>query len=91
VIRMCVCEQDGSRRNRAEPSQPVRPAIDHDTRIATVNEQRAMTSVPARTDLNFPASAEEGQLNCPNVRFHTDLRPRSGLPTEVRLQPSCGL
>src|SRR6516162_3665993 len=72
MIGMCVCEYDRSWRNRAEPSQPIRPTIDHDTRMAIMNEQRAMASVPARTDLDFTTSAEEGQLNCPNVRFHVD-------------------
>jgi hypothetical protein len=37
-----------------------------------------MASMPARTDLDFAASAEEGQLNCPNVRFHTDPRAAFG-------------
>src|SRR6516164_7359576 len=72
MIGMCVSEYDRSWCNRAELSQPVRAAIDHDTRILIVNEQRAMASVPARTDLDFTTSAEEGQLNCPNVRFHID-------------------
>ena len=44
---MCVCEYDLSRCNRAEPPQPVRPAIDHDTRMAIMNEQRAMALMSA--------------------------------------------
>jgi hypothetical protein len=47
-----------------------------------------MASMPAQTDLDFAASAEEGQLNCPTFAFTPILAPLSGLSTELRLQPS---
>ena len=43
-----------------------------------------MASVPARTDLDFTASAQEGQLNCPNVRFHVD--PQAALGSHDGVQ-----
>ena len=60
MIGMCMCEYDRSRRDRAEPPQPVRPTVDHDTSVVVVNEQRAVASVPPGTELDFTPSAEEG-------------------------------
>jgi len=55
-----MCEYDRSRRDRAEPPQPVRPTVNHDTGVVVVNEQRAVASVPPGTELDFTPSAEEG-------------------------------
>lgn len=67
-----MCEYDRSRRDRAEPPQPVRPTVDHDTGVVVVNEQRAVTSMPARTELDFTPRAEEGQLNRTSACSHID-------------------
>src|SRR6516225_8784573 len=67
MIGMCVSEYDRSWCNRAELSQPVRAAIDHDTRILIVNKQRAMASVPKPARLRFLTSFEEAQHTWPNV------------------------
>jgi hypothetical protein len=82
---MGMRQHDCGRCDRTEPVEPVRSAINHDTGIVLTNKQSAVTSVPARTDLSFPARAKKRQLHtgrgrlyfCPNSNRGADACLRS--------------
>jgi hypothetical protein len=80
MIGMRVREYHRGRRYRAKPTQPVHPAVDHDARIAGANEHRAVAPMPARANLDFTASAKEGQLDCTAVSRHIDPQTEFKVP-----------
>jgi len=63
VIGMSMGKQDRRLRNPSELSKPVCTAIDHDTRIAMLDEERAMISMPAGARLYASSGPEKGQLH----------------------------
>jgi len=81
VVEMGVREYDCCWRNDAEPAEPIRPTIDHDTGSVVPNKEGAVPPVPARADLDFAARAEKRQLHglqWSPFRSQSAYRPISG-------------
>ena len=63
MIAMGMRQHDCRRRNGVQATEPIRAAIDHDTGVAVLNQQRTMASVPVRARLDLSARAKK-----PNVK-----------------------
>ena len=60
MVGMRVREHDRSRRDVVDAMQPVRSAIDHNSVFTAPNQQRAVSSVPVRMELDPSPRAEKG-------------------------------
>jgi hypothetical protein len=59
MIGMRVREHDCGWRDGCEPIEPIHPTIDHDASVPLPNEQRTVTSVPARSKINLATRAKK--------------------------------
>jgi hypothetical protein len=83
VVAMRMRQHDGGWPGSAEPIHPVGSAINHDASATVLDEQRAMTSVTARMDLDFAPRAKERQPHVASPAFaasQPNARPLLKLP-----------
>lgn len=86
MIEMSMRENNCSGCNGAQSAKPICPAIYHNPGVVVLNQQCAMSSVPARAYFDLAACAEEGEFK--HGVFCCHCLPKSPIPAHYRNLPA---